>query len=135
MAKIEDYEDIIGLPRPESKIRKRMPLEHRAAQFASFAALSGYEERIAETARITSQMMELSQEAKEEMSRSLADIMQHGYTARIIYFEPDKRKEGGEYKLAVGTIRKLEEAEGILILSDKTKIPLSLIISISRMPL
>ncbi|BAL85035.1 hypothetical protein SELR_pSRC102280 (plasmid) [Selenomonas ruminantium subsp. lactilytica TAM6421] len=49
--KIEDYADIINLPRPELRCHPRMPMEKRAAQFSPFAALTGYDKVVAETVR------------------------------------------------------------------------------------
>lgn len=126
----KEYQDIINHRYGNHSLSRRMPIPHRAAQFASFAALSGYEDRIAETARVTSEMINLSQEAKEEMSRLLAYIFEHRKEARIIYFQPDLHKEGGEYKLAKGKIRRIEEAEGIIIMEDHLQITLQYIVNI-----
>ena len=72
----------------------------RAAQFAPFAALTGYEELIRETARITQKKITLSSEKKLDISNKLeylSSLKDNNIDISIIYFVKDKTKSGGKY--------------------------------------
>lgn len=128
----EKYKDIIDLPHHVSETRQRMSVEHRAAQFSSFSALSGYEEKIAETARVTSEMIELSQEKKDLLSRKLAHFLETGHKVRIVYFSLDPKKSGGEYKVILDAIRKIEEGDRTLILKSGASLFIDYIVHIGK---
>ena len=128
----DKYRDIIDLPHHQSERRPRMPIEHRAAQFSSFAALTGHEENIAETARITSEMIELTQEQKNNLSRILEHIIRTGRRARIVFFQPDMKKRGGEYKVVIDSVRRLEEGDKTLHLKSGMTLPLEKIVGIKE---
>ncbi len=119
------YEDIISLGRPANGRHKPMPVSNRAAQFAPFAALAGYDKAIAETARITVDKADLSAECNQRLSRKLAYAMSLPGKPRvkITYFQPDSRKRGGAYVDAVGSIKRLEPADNRIILTDGRQIP------------
>lgn len=91
------YDDIINLPHHVSKTRTPMSMENRAAQFAPFAALTGHDAAIAETARLTSEKPELSTEELDKLSRRLVYAIEKDATIRITYFQPDSFKHGGSY--------------------------------------
>ena len=124
------YEDIINLPyngQPDA-----MPLANRAAQFAPFAALTGHDAAIAETARTTSARLEQSADRLRELSRRLAYAMLFADSPvlKITYFQPDNRKAGGSYVSVTGSIRKVEQCFNLLTLADNTEIPLDAITAI-----
>ena len=118
------YDDIINLPHHESDHHPRMPMSHRAAQFAPFAALSGHDDAIAETVRITEIFRELSEEEKVDVSRKLKFGLENDSLIEITYFIPDKLKKGGKYETTVDKIKKLDEYDQKLILKNGTCIPL-----------
>lgn len=96
---MDNYEDIINMPYVKSKTHKHMSNHDRAAQFAPFAALTGYEKIIEETARLTDQRIILSIDKKEEIERKLKFYIEcgTGHILKITYFVQDKKKEGGKY--------------------------------------
>lgn len=124
------YDDIINLPHYVSKNRTPMSMENRAAQFAPFAALSGHEEAIAETARHTSQKQELSAEEMRILSQRLSYAIETGVKIMITYFKQDNLKRGGSYRNVCGKVKKINEIEGTIIMSDRRSIPLDCVLSI-----
>lgn len=120
------YDDIINLPHHISKRHPQMSLYNRAAQFAPFAALSGHDDAIEETARLTDEQRELEQGESEELNRKLAYLIHRNETTPvdIIYFQPDGRKNGGSYRTMSGTIKRIEGIEGRIVMTDGTSIPL-----------
>lgn len=127
------YEDIINLKRPISKKHPPMPLEERAAQFAPFAALTGYEETITETAREVDKRIELDEEAQNTINRKIQELKQQIVTKPIVsitYFQKDLRKEGGEYITVTEKIRKIDDYKKIIVLENKTEIPIREILDI-----
>ena len=131
----EKYEDIINLPHHISKKHPQMTMESRAAQFAPFAALVGYEDAVEETARLTTKRIELNEEEKNILDMKLQMLKEQMNVQiypeiSIIYFVPDLKKEGGKYIKISGTIKKIDEYKQLLILDDKTQIHINEIISI-----
>lgn len=112
------YNDIIGLPHYEPKYHTRMPIESRAAQFAPFAALTGHAAAIAETARLTDMMPELSDGQQFELSQKLIYALERHTTVSITYFQPDSRKAGGRYVNITGVIKRIDEIERTVTLTD-----------------
>ena len=99
------YDDIIRLPHHVSRNHPQMPMLDRAAQFAPFAALAGYEAAVAETARRTAERRELSPQKTEELNRRLAALiarLPERPEATVEYFVPDERKAGGAYVTVSG---------------------------------
>lgn len=129
---IDNYLDIINLPYPHPTSRQPMPMSARAAQFSSFAALTGHEEMLAETARHTSQAIELSPDESAALSRRLQRILQTkpAPTVAIRHFCPDHNKNGGMYVVTTGVIHHIAPDTHELILTDKTAIPMQSIISV-----
>lgn len=122
----KNYDDIIRLPCPTSRRHPRMPEADRAAQFAPFAALTGYDSAIDETARFTSEKTELGEDMRENLDRKrafLAEIVDEKPEISVTYFVPDKRKNGGEYKTVQGQLARIDEYEQVIILMDGKKIP------------
>ena len=119
------YEDIINLPHPVSKRHKPMPVEDRAAQFAPFAALTGHQAAIEETARITEARIELDEEVKEHLNMQFQELLaEPGRKIQVVYYVPDGRKSGGSYVTRVGTVKKIDEYQKTLVLEDGSRIPL-----------
>ena len=123
-----NYNDIIHLPHHVSKKRSQMPLSQRAAIFAPFSALTGYEDQIKETARITTRKIELTEEEKEILNRKLQMIQTCGKknpNVKITYFVPDEKKSGGAYRTVIGRIKKMDEHLKEIILTSRQKISIN----------
>ena len=121
------YDEIMELPHHVSKTRPQMPLSDRAAQFAPFAALTGYDSAIKETGRLTDERIELGEEALAALDRKyqlLMDTLDDAPEVTIIYFQPDERKAGGQYVSATGTVKKVDTFGRRILLQDGTRIPL-----------
>lgn len=122
------YSDIIDLPHPVSKKRKRMSALDRAAQFSPFAALVGYDAAIREEARLTSGRAELAEDEKAALDRKyrlLAGELDRKPHVRVVWFRPDCRKEGGAYMSTEGRLLSLDVQEQMLILETRERIPFS----------
>ena len=127
MAKKFPYEDIINLPHHELTTRQRMPRINRAASFAPFAALTGYDDAVRETARLTSERIELDEGTKEILNNKLRialDKAGEQPEISITYFLPDKKKSGGAYVTVKAVIRRIDEFERLVIFTDKSSIPI-----------
>ena len=123
----QKYVDIINMPHHTSQTRPRMSMLNRAAQFSPFAALTGYDAAVKETARLTDDQIELDECAKEMLSDKLQIITEHlddMPQITFIYFEPDKKKSGGAYVGVTGIVKEIDEYERIVKLMDGTKIPI-----------
>lgn len=121
-----EYDDIIDLPHHVSADRPHMPMIDRAAQFSPFAALTGYDAAIVETARLTDAKKELSEEQKEALGRALHALqarLKADPEVRVTYFVPDGRKSGGAYKTVSGRAKKVDEYRGVLELHGGPTIP------------
>ena len=121
------YDEIMGLPHHVSKTRPQMPMSDRAAQFAPFAALTGYDSAIKETGRLTDERIALDEEALTALNRKyqlLMDTLDDAPEVTIIYFQPDERKAGGQYVSATGTVKKVDTFGRRILLQDGTRIPL-----------
>ncbi len=128
------YQDIIGLSRPLSKKHPPMSRIDRAAQFAPFAALTGYGDAVEEEARLTCQQESLSEEDSAILDAQVAYLAEHPkeeLPLTLTYFVPDERKQGGKYSTLSGKLYRVDLTEGFLILTDKTKIPLNRIVKCS----
>ena len=129
MSKTEEhkYDAIINLSHHVSSRHPQMPMMNRAAQFSPFAALTGYEDAVRETARLTDEKIELDEYEKEELDRKIQWIGSHldeHIPVSITYFQPDDRKAGGAYEKIVDTIRKINVYEHEILLTKGTKIPI-----------
>ena len=133
MIMCEKYEDIIHLSRPVSP--RHLPMSHydRAAQFAPFAALTGYDAVIAETARLTDGEMFLDVGAEAELDGKLREIREQLHQhprVTVTYFRPDSRKQGGAYVTVSGQVKKIDEYAQTLVLTDNTAVDLQKICKI-----
>lgn len=127
------YDDIINLPHHVSATRPHMSRTDRAAQFAPFAALTGHEEAIQETARLTDRRVELGESEKSvlnEKMQMLQDRISERPFARVTYFSPDQRKEGGAYLTVAGNVRRIDEVARRVIFSNQIEIPMDDIMEI-----
>ena len=124
---IHRYDDIITLPHPISKKHPRMSIENRAAQFSPFAALTGYDAIVEESARLTESRSELDEQQKcalDEKLRFLRDKISENPTVSIVYFQPDLLKFGGEYLRHSAKLKRIDPTEGSLLFLDGKKIPI-----------
>ncbi len=127
------YDEIINLEHFDPVNHPRMSMENRAAQFSPFAALTGYSESIKETARITKNEINLSDDVKTEIDMKLQLIDLHikdKPEVTIVYFVKDKKKPGGDYFHYTGVVRRIDKVNGKIIFFDKTVISLNDIIDI-----
>lgn len=130
---MDNYSDIINLSRPVSK-RPRMSLEQRSAQFAPFAALTGYEGQVKETARLTNKKIENNEELKEILNKKIQLIQEkikEQPQIEITYFIPDSKKDGGKYETVTNSVKKIDTYKGEIILIDGTTIAIDEIININ----
>ena len=120
------YDDMLALPHHVSRKHPPMSLHDRAAQFSPFAALTGYEDAIEETARLTEQRVELDEEAKSRLNHRLEQLLllPQRPEASFTYFQPDERKSGGAYVTHTGLLKKIDTYERIIRLEDGFLIPL-----------
>ena len=127
------YNEIMGLPHHVSKTRPQMPMSDRAAQFAPFAALTGYDAAIKETGRLTDERIELDVEALSALDMKyqlLMEALDEAPEVTITYFQPDERKAGGKYVSAVGAVKKIDDFERRITMQDGAKIPMDDVLSI-----
>ena len=118
------YEDIIGLPHPVSRKHPQMSLENRAAQFAPFAALTGYEDAIEETGRLTDMRIDINEDRKEMLDEKLKALsMSESPAVEITYFVPDLLKEGGSYSTLKGMIKRVDTFKRVIVMNDGISIP------------
>ena len=130
------YADIIDLPHHVSTRHPQMPMEKRAAQFSPFAAMVGHDAAIRETARLTEEQLELSEDEKAVIDGKLQMIQAHikeQPEVTVTYFHPDKKKSGGAYVTVTGFTRKIDEQRRLLILQNETIIHISEIIDIQEL--
>ena len=128
------YDDIIHLSRPVSKKHPPMPLTKRAAQFLPFAALSGFEGEIAEAARLTEAARSLGEDALAALDEPLALLRQRlpdQPEITLTRFVPDEKKAGGPYETLTGQVRRLDEANRVLILTDGERIKLDAVVELT----
>ena len=121
------YNEIMNLPHHVSKTRPQMPMSDRAAQFAPFAALTGYDDAVKETGRLTDDKIELEESSLNELNAKIQLLRENLADAPVItftYFKPDERKAGGAYLTTTGTVKKLDDYERQIVLQDGTKLPM-----------
>lgn len=104
-----------------------MSMLDRAAQFSPFAALTGYDDAIKETGRLTDKKMELGEEAQELLDRKqqyLQEIIACRPEITVTFFVPDEKKAGGSYASCTGNLRRIDPVERLFVMADGRKIPL-----------
>ena len=129
----DNYDDIINLPHPEPKNHRRMSMMARAAQFAPFAALTGHDDAIAETARLTDKQIELDGALNDELNEAFAQLQQcvsDHPVVEVTHYVPDARKQGGSYSTVTSAVKRLALDTQHLILADGTNIAIPAIISL-----
>ncbi len=129
------YDDIVSLSRPLSKNHPPMSMEKRAAQFSPFAALTGYDDAVAEEGRLTEEWRELSEEDEGALNEALQYIILHQKeqpTVRAEYFVPDAKKDGGTYAVKEGSVRYVDPASGYIEFSDRTRIEIKYLTKIEQ---
>ena len=129
----EKYDDIIHLPHHVSSTRPHMPMRDRAAQSMPFRALTGYEDAVRETARLTEARVELTEEERSVLDgklQKLVDALPDHPAVTLTYFQPDKRKAGAAYVTASGRLKKIDDLAGVLILTGGERIVIEDIVDI-----
>ena len=126
------YEDIINLPHHRSETHPHMSLEERAAQFSSFAALTGHKEAVQEKARRTSRRMELDEDQKARLDEKLQELCrgEEGRETEFTVFYPDDKKSGGSYEKVRGALKRIDPYEKVIWLEDGKSLKISDIIDI-----
>ena len=130
------YDDIINLPHHVSATRPHMAAIDRAAQFAPFAALTGYEGAVKETARLTDERIELDEYAQGALSDRLQIIthrMREHPKIAITYFQPDERKEGGSYVTVTGVVRRVDDVMKKITMQDGNEIEMEKILNVENL--
>ena len=128
------YDDIINLPHYEPKHHPRMSMWNRAAQFAPFAALTGYDAAIQESGRLTDEWIDLGDSGNEELNRKMEQLLSKiSEQPHVIidYFVPDEHKEGGSYQSYSGHVKRIDEYEHTIVMTDGKKIQLRMIVNIT----
>lgn len=129
-----NYSDIIGLPHHVSGKYPHMSRENRAAQFAPFAALTGYEEAVLEAARLTAQKLEITEERREWLNRCLGIVGQNTALrpeVSVLYYQPDGRKLGGAYLSVTGRVRRIDLTERLIWFEGGNSVPIDEMYSIT----
>lgn len=125
------YDDILYLPHPVSRRHPQMSLQDRAAQFAPFAALTGHDEAVKETARLTDSRVELDEGQRERLDQRLSLLLKtmdenpgQEPVITVTYFKPDEKKDGGTYVPVCGRVKKVDGYRRELVLKDGTALPM-----------
>ena len=111
--------DAMSLPHHVSKTRLQMAMSDRAAQFAPFAALTGYDDAVKETGRLTDDKIELEESSLNELNAKIQFLRENLADASAVtftYFKPDERQAGGAYLTTTGTVKKLDDYERQIVL-------------------
>jgi len=128
------YDDIINLPHHVSPTRQRMSMHDRAAQFAPFAALVGYDDAVAETVRLTEARPELDEQEQRAINERLAYIADHIHEqpeVRVKYFVPDEHKSGGAIIEVSGKVKKISATDGTIVMADGSVVFIADVIEVS----
>lgn len=130
---MKKYDDIINLQYKKSTSRKQMSISDRAAQFAPFAALTGHDEAIQETARLTNRKIYLDEYEIEELNRKILELKaeKNPYIC-VTYFVPDLKKDGGEYVKKQGVLKSIKDTEQSMVFTDGSIIDIENIIEITK---
>lgn len=129
------YDDILHLPHHRSAKHPAMSMQDRAAQFSSFRALTGYDDAICETARLTDRRTERSEEEQQQLNEILHRLeaeLSKNPTVTILYFQPDVRKEGGAYRMYTGQLHAIDRIGRRLVFRDKWAVQLEDVYDISE---
>jgi hypothetical protein len=127
------YDDIIHLQHHVSSNREHMSVHDRAAQFSPFAALTGFDGAIKETARLTVQKIELDETEKailDEKLRIIQEQVSRQQEVEFLFFRPDELKTGGAYISTRGIVNKIHEYDRVVVMQDGIRIPIDEIVDI-----
>ena len=127
------YEDIVNLPHHVSDTHPRMSRHDRAGQFSPFAALTGHDAAVRETARLTDSRIETAEDRRYELDlklQLLRPLLASRPEVTVTYFVPDSRKAGGAYRTVNGALRRLDTLKRIITLADGTEIPMDDVLDI-----
>lgn len=127
------YDDIMYMPHHVSLTRPQMSIEARAAQFAPFAALTGYDDVIEETIRLTSDKKDMDDALKnvlDEKMKNICSMLKERPVVTFTYFVPDERKDGGEYTKLTGIVKKVDDYNKIIVMENGSIIPIDQIFDI-----
>ena len=122
------YADIVNLPHHVSSKHPQMEMSKRAAQFAPFAALTGYGDAVAETARLTDERIEIDESLLESLDLTLQQALAEESKVRLTYFVPDDKKAGGRYESITDCIKRTDMSE--IILAGGSRIPVRHVIGL-----
>ena len=131
---LHKYDDIINLPHHVSVKHSPMSRSDRAAQFGAFSALTGHDDAIAETGRLTSQKRELTEytmQVQNEKLKIIKDNLESLPMVKVTYFKPDELKEGGHYVEFEGRVRRIDEVAKTVIFTDESQIQIESIYNIN----
>jgi hypothetical protein len=129
---MNNYDDIINLSRPKSN-HSHLGIDSRAAQFAPFAALTGYDDQVKETARLTDRRIDIDEELRDLLNKKINYIemnLKDKPSVSFTYFIPDETKDGGKYITTTGIVKRIDSVNGIIKLTNNTIIQMSEIINI-----
>lgn len=121
------YDDIIGLPRPVFPVKERLSPEMRGAQFSAFAALTGFDGIIDESARLTDPRPVPDQDRLDRINSVLQfieDNISRRPEAVIVFFVPDSCKSGGALSTAEGAVRNIDQFSRCIVLDDNSSVPI-----------
>ena len=124
---IEPYDDIIRLPHHISAVRPQMPMTDRAAQFSPFAAITGLDDAIWETGRLTDERIEMDEDARNILNMKFFVLLDHlddRPEVTFTCFQPDARKAGGAYIKVTGVVKKVDDGERKIVMQDGEKLPM-----------
>ena len=126
-------QELLEMERPVSARHAPMRRCDRAAQFAPFAALSGFDETVQEAGRLTQAQIELAENEREALNDALVRLaarLPEQPEVRLTYFQPDAKKSGGTYRTILTSVRRLDANAQVLVLTDGTRIPFDALLSI-----
>ena len=126
-------QELLEMERPVSARHAPMRRCDRAAQFAPFAALSGFDETVQEAGRLTQAQIELAENEREALNDALVRLaarLPEQPEVRLTYFQPDAKKSGGTYRTILTRVRRLDANAQVLVLTDGTRIPFDARLSI-----
>ena len=126
-------QELLEMERPVSARHAPMRRCDRAAQFAPFAALSGFDETVQEAGRLTQAQIELAENEREALNDALVRLaarLPEQPEGRLTYFQPDAKKSGGTYRTILTRVRRLDANAQVLVLTDGTRIPFDALLSI-----
>ncbi|MBQ7186995.1 MAG: hypothetical protein IJR91_05115 [Ruminococcus sp.] len=121
----DDYKDIMHLSRPQYPDLHPMSMSDRAAQFSPFAALVGYGDAVAETARLVDSRIELTEDEENALNAALNRLLYDIGSqpeVRVTYFLPDGKKAGGKYVQKTGRVRTFDSLTRELVFTDGARI-------------